>query len=100
MNPKRNRRQGKKVESKIAELLGGRRMGTMGMEDVDCGQFSIECKNRKKFVGTGFMAQAIANRYKDKIPMVVVHVTGQRHIEDLVMIRMSDWIDLYGKPGG
>jgi hypothetical protein len=53
-------------------------------------------KDRKAFVGAGFMAQAIRNCPQGKTPLVIVHVTGARHNGDLVMMRLRDWQDWYG----
>ncbi len=88
MNPSKNRNRGKKTEAAIAK-----RLGILGNDDVQAGAFSIEVKDRVKFVGTGFMEQAVRNCPKDKTPLVVVHVTGARHDGDLVMMRLSDWQD-------
>lgn len=93
MNPSKNRNRGKKTEAAIAKRLGGKRLGILGNDDVQAGAFSIEVKDRVKFVGTGFMEQAVRNCPKDKTPLVVVHVTGARHDGDLVMMRLSDWQD-------
>jgi len=91
MNTSKNRRRGKRTELAIAKLLNGKRLGILGNDDVQAGPFSIEVKDRQKFVGTGFMAQAIRNCPQDKTPLVVVHTTGARHDDDLVMMRLSDW---------
>lgn len=72
-------------------------MGTMGGEDVHVDTpFSIECKARKAFVACDWMRQATDNA-KGKTPIVVVHVHGSRHDEDLVIIRMKDYQDWYGE---
>lgn len=91
MNPSKNRRRGKRTESAIAKLLNGKRLGILGKDDVQAGAFSIEVKDRVKFVGTGFMEQAIRYCPGDKTPLVIVHTTGTRHDDDLVMMRLSDW---------
>jgi len=100
MNPAKNRQRGKRTEKAIAKLTGGKRLGLFGGEDVSAGPFSIECKDRLKFSGSHFMAQAINNCPAGKIPLVVVHVTGSRHNDDLVMLRMSDWLDWFGSLEG
>ena len=92
-----NRTRGKRAERDVAKRLGGRRMGTMGSEDVDTQLFSVEVKSRKRFVGEGFMSQAKANCQPGRMPLVVVHTHGKRHSDDLVMIRMCDFEDLYGR---
>ncbi len=97
MNPKHNRDRGKRTEQAVAGLLNGKRLGLLGSEDVSAGPFSIEVKDRMTFAGASFMAQAVRNCPTGKTPLVVVHVTGKRHESDLVMIRLSDWIDWFGK---
>lgn len=94
-----NRNRGKATERAVARSLGGKRVGVLGGEDVEAGLFSVECKSRKAFIGQSFMAQAVRNCPQGRVPMVVVHVHGQRRSGDLVMLRMSDWLDLYGEPG-
>jgi hypothetical protein len=95
-----NRNRGKSAERFVARALNGKRVGTMGGEDVQTGLFSVEVKSRARFVAEGWMSQARRNCPQGRVPAVVVHVHGQRHSEDLIMLRMSDWVDLYGEPGG
>ena len=96
MNPAKNRNRGKKTESAIAKHLGGKRLGILGDDDVQAGPFSIEVKDRVKFIGRSFMAQAERNCPAGRTPLVIVHETGSRHSNDLVMMRMSDWLDWHG----
>lgn len=96
IRPAMNRRRGKRTEAAIAKRLGGKRLGILGNDDVQAGLFSIEVKDRVKFVGTGFMAQAVRNCPEGRTPLVIVHTTGTRHEGDLVMMRMTDWIDWHG----
>ncbi len=58
--------------------------------------FSVEAKERKKFVGQKFMEQAIRNCPTGKTPIVIVHILGKKHDNDLVMIRLKDWIAWMG----
>jgi len=95
-----NRDRGKRAERHTARAMNGQRVGALGGEDVSAGLFSIECKSRVRFVAQGWMSQAVRNCPPGRVPMVVAHCHGQRHSEDLVMVRMSDWLDLYGDPGG
>jgi len=95
-----NRNRGKATERATAKRLGGKGVGILGGEDVSAGLFSVECKSRVRFVGQGWMSQAVRNCPRGRVPMLVVHLHGARHADDLVMLRMSDWLDLYGDPGG
>lgn len=92
----RNRERGREYEKRLTDRFKGYRQGLYGGEDVATEIFSIEAKTRKKFVGKQFMEQAVANCSKDKTPLVVVHVVGQRMANDLVMLRLGDFEDWYG----
>ena len=92
----RNRKRGRNYEKQVAERFKGHKQGLYGGEDVATEIFSIEAKTRKKFTGQGFMQQAISNCPEGKVPLVVVHVVGQRMPNDLVMMRMGDFEDWYG----
>lgn len=87
-----NRNRGKAAERAVAKALGGKRVGTMGGEDVHLdGPWSAEVKSRKAFVALAWMKQAARNAPEGKTPLVVVHVHGGRHDEDLVIVRLKDW---------
>lgn len=98
MNPARNRKRGKDTERALARRLNGRRTGVLGGEDITHPLLSIEVKSRAGFVGERFMAQAKRNN-RGKIPAVIVHVTGRPHDQDLVMLELRDFEDLFGKTG-
>lgn len=93
-----NRQRGKRFEKVVAKSIGGTRVGIFGKEDVTTsdGLWSIECKSRKAFIGEKFMAQCVRNCPDGKTPVVIVHVTGRRHEDDLVMMRFADWQDWHG----
>jgi hypothetical protein len=92
-----NRARGKRTERAIAKKLSGIRRGIMGGHDVEAGPFAVEVKDRARFIGSSFMAQAIKNCPSGKTPLVIVHETGQRHGGDLVMMRLADWNQWYGE---
>lgn len=95
----KNRDRGKRAERATANALGGKRVGTMSGEDIHFdGPFSAEVKSRQAFIACGWMDQAVRNA-KGKTPLLVVHVHGQRHDKDLVIMQMSDFVQWYGKPG-
>jgi len=98
MNPcTSNKRAGRAYQQKMAKRLGGKSVGTIEGQDIEHPYLSIECKKRKSFVGQSFMDQAVRNCPEGKTPVVIVHVTGQRHESDLVMMRLKDWEDWYGE---
>lgn len=94
---KRNRGRGKRNEKALARLTNMERVGIFGKEDGKSEIFSAEWKSRKKFVGQKFMNQAVANCPEGKTPLVVVHVLSQRRTNDLVMMRLRDWLDFFGE---
>jgi hypothetical protein len=93
----KNRQRGKRAEKAIAERLGGKRVGVLGDEDVQHPLFSIEVKSRQRFAGEAFMQQAIRNCQGGKIPIVVVHISGRYHGNNLVMMRLKDFEDCLGR---
>lgn len=96
MNPAGNRRRGKDAERALARRLKGRRTGILGGEDVSHPLLSIEVKSRVRFSGERFMAQA--KRYSNgKIPAVIIHILNRPHGQDLVMLELRDFEDLFGK---
>ena len=92
-----NRNRGKMAEKAVAEALGGKRVGVLSGEDVMLkGPFSCEVKSRQTFVACKWMEQATRNA-KGQTPILVVHVHGKRHDDDLVIVKMSDFTDWWGK---
>ena len=55
MTPNRNRQRGKECERVIAKMLGGKRVGILGNEDVSHPEYSIEVKSRQEFVARKWM---------------------------------------------
>jgi hypothetical protein len=53
--------------------------------------------NISMFIGNTWMDQAEANAPDAKIPVVVVHTTGRRHPNDIVVIRKLYWKSLLEK---
>jgi len=90
----RNKARGKKYQTTVAGMTGGKNIGSLGGEDVMHNQYSIEAKTRKKFVAENWMQQAEKNNSDDKVPIVFVHVVGKRHDSDLVLMRYKDWVKL------
>lgn len=95
----RNKRQGKAVQKKVVESLGGLNIGTLGGEDGSHPIFSIEVKHRVKFIGESFMVQAEKNCPEGKIPLLVVHSKNKRHEDDLVIMRMYEFEKMMAKNG-
>lgn len=90
----RNKARGKKYQTTVADMTGGKNIGSLGGEDVMHNQYSIEAKTRKKFVAENWMLQAEANNDDNKVCVVFVHINGKRHENDLVLMRYKDWINI------
>jgi len=96
----RNKAQGRKVQAKIAKMIGGKSVGTIEGQDIEHPLWSGETKHRKTFIGNTFMNQAVKNCPENKTPIVIVHTLNQRFEKSLVMMRFSDWEDWFGKLKG
>ena len=95
---KKNRQRGKTNEKDICKLLGFDRVGIFGGEDGKLGPISLEIKSREKYAGdTMFYGQTETNRKKAgrKVSLLIVHLHGKQHKNDLVHIRLEDWQKLF-----
>jgi len=97
MNPNQNRKRGKRIERDLAKRLGGKRVGILGKTDISHAVFSFEVKGRVKFVAEKWFQQAVRNCEEGKIPAVIVHVTGQHHGNDYVIMQLKDFEDWLGR---
>ncbi len=88
----RNRQRGKECERAIAKLFNGKRVGILGNEDVSHPRYSIEVKSRVKFVAKKWMKQCERNNIDKKIPLVVVHEMNKNHSNDLVIMKINDFL--------
>jgi hypothetical protein len=91
MKASRNRQRGKDSEREVAKILGGKRVGIMGGEDISHPDYSIEVKSRQSFVAKKWMEQAKRNSKGGKIPLVVVHAGNTPHATDLVLLNIEDF---------
>ncbi|MDM7320241.1 MAG: hypothetical protein P3W91_000765 [Fervidobacterium sp.] len=96
MSAKLNRQRGKRAERRVAELVGGRRVGVLGGEDIMHDAFSIEVKSRKKFVAQRWMEQAEKNA-QGKMAVVVVHIHKEKYEDAFVIVRLKDFLRLSQK---
>lgn len=89
----------KQVERKIASLLGGVRIPVTGRRgpDIEHEWLSIEVKARRRLpiYLWNWICQA-EDGPPEKLPIVVLHREGEQHLkEDLVFLRLSDFIDWF-----
>ena len=93
------RQRGNTAERAIAARLGGQRVGQYGGEDVTTSVFSIEVKSRESVPKwlTHAIEQAEAHAPDGKLPLAVIHTLGQRHDDDLVVLRLSAFEEWFGE---
>ncbi len=93
----------KKTERRVAAIFGGKRIPITGRQrgdvpDVAHPWLSIEVKTRRALPAwlREAMAQAVAAAQPDQLPVVVLHEVGDRHADDLVLLRLSDFKAWFG----
>jgi hypothetical protein len=93
----------KRSERKVAQALQGRRIPVTGLDrgeaDVKTPLFDVQVKRRRKFPDWlwGWTHEICATaRRRQKIGLLVLGRPGQRHSESLVVMRMTDFVDLLG----
>jgi len=93
----------KRNERAIAGVLGGQRVPISGRQrgdapDIAHPWLSIEAKHRRQLPAwiEDAMAQASAAARSDQLPIAVLHAKGRRHVHDLVVVRLGDWLDWFG----
>ena len=100
---KKNRNRAKAHERKIAHFFKGRRIGILGGHDVEDGAnlFSIECKEFEDKYFPKWLKnkweQALKNTEEGKITLLDLHVCNKRYLDDLVVIRLEDFLSLFEK---
>ena len=85
----------KATERAIARRLGGVRTGPSGRAgaDVLAPGLAVEVKRRKAYPAwlLAGMAQAVKAAGKDRLPIVVLHLAGRHHENDVVLLRLGDF---------
>ena len=66
--------------------------------DIKHPWLAVEVKSRKQLPAWLLQAmyQAVRNAPKGKLPLVIWHEKGQRHDNDLVMMRLKDFEEWFG----
>lgn len=86
-------------ERKTARAFGGKRVGPTGKvgPDIHHKWLSIECKERKSLPAwlLDAMRQITTASSTNKLPIVVLHQLGDRHNNDLVVIRQFDFVNWF-----
>jgi len=94
----------KQVERAIAVRLNGRRQGAVGRRgpDVLSDWLAVEVKHRRRlpqWLKTA-LTQARCGAGERLLAIVVLHEAGQRHADDLVVLRLGDFQDWFGEVTG
>jgi len=94
----------KRTERKIATRLGGQRVPITGRArgdapDIAHDWLAIEVKHRKRLPDWlhEALAQAYASARTDQLPIVVLHEHGERHENDLVVLRLGEFQAWFGE---
>lgn len=86
----------KEHERRTARRLSGVRTGNRGTAtaDVQAGRYAVECKSRKELPGwlLDAMNQARRNAGEGQTGIVVLHQVGQRSDDDIICVRLVDWL--------
>lgn len=93
---KNNRQRGANFERTVAKQLGGRRTGPLGGRDDVVGEmFAAQTKKTINFSVRQARAYLddLGRIYPARIP-IVVHAEPGRDRDAVVIVRMSDWIDM------
>jgi len=90
----------KQTERAIAKRLNGQRIGASGRTGADVVNdwLAVEVKHRKRLPEwlKAALEQA-RNGADERLPIVVLHEAGQRHANDLVLLRLADFQDWFGE---
>lgn len=88
----------KRTERKVAAYYGGKRIPVTGRQrgdvpDIEHDWISFEVKHRQSVPEwiLDAMRQAIAAKGDEKLPVVVIHQSGTRHDNDLVVLTAYDF---------
>lgn len=89
----------KQTERAIAKRLNGRRLGATGRATADVvnAWLGAEIKHRRRLPEWLKVALDQArNGAGERLPIVILHESGQRHDNDLVLMRLADFEDWFG----
>ena len=91
----KSHRRGAAAERRIAHELGGQRTGNTGKAtaDVTAGFLVVEVKARAALPAwlKAAVGQAVTAAGSDKLPVAVLHETGQPYAGALVVLRLCDF---------
>jgi len=88
---RQNKRRSKQDQTKSAQMMGMENVAGLAGEDARSHCFSGEWKCLKRFAGEKYLEQAEKNCPEGKIPLVKVHIVGERREDDILMFRFRHW---------
>lgn len=96
----KGRRRGYQAEAAVAKYLGAERIAGSGKRDLDGGWLCCEVKERQTPTRwlLALVAQAVRLAKPGQLPIGVLHFLGQRHDDDLVVMRLADFREWFGGP--
>lgn len=87
-------------ESDPEKLLRGRRTGNRGTSPADVAPdwLSVEVKHRRMLPAwfIGALTQAQKNAPTNRLPVVILHQHGQHNANDVVCMRLGNFLDWFG----
>lgn len=91
----------KRTERVLAKRLGATRVGCTGYRTADVinGWLAVEVKHRKQLPSwlKEALGQMVRTAKDEQLAIVVLHETGMRHDDDLVVLRLGDFQDWLGE---
>jgi len=98
-----SRSRWKATERAIASRIGGERVPVSGRQrrdqpDVRHDWLAVEVKHRRSIPQwlTTALKQAHAAVRGDQLPVAIIHRHGARHTEDIVCLRLADFVQWFG----
>jgi len=93
----------KQTERAVARRLNGRRQGATGRTgaDVVSDWLSVEVKHRKRL--PEWLKTALDQARTgagERLALAILHEAGQRHSDDLVLMRLADFQEWFGEVTG
>ena len=95
----------KSTEKRVAQEMGGEHVSNTALglrsADVETSAYSVEVKHKAKLPAwlNDAVAQAHRNCAAGKLPLVVLHQSGWRRENDLVVLRMGEFLSWFGNGG-
>src|ERR1051325_5906379 len=96
-------RSWKRTERQIARLIGGERVPVSGrargdQPDIRHDWLSVEVTHRQTLPDWihDAIRQAVASVRGEQLPLAILHQSGSRHTDDLVVMRLSDFQEWFG----